>query len=103
MTPLLIGKTHSVSITSAADVIRFAGLVHGHDPLSLISRAFQLRACASKAPAADSMAANTYHGRVVVVAICRHAAATAQDAEAISRAAAGSPLGERAVHSQARP
>ena len=49
------------------------------------------------------MAANVHHGKVVAAAICRHAAATAQDAEAISRAAAGSPLGDRAVHSQARP
>ncbi|HWR47852.1 MAG TPA: hypothetical protein VN327_09630 [Pseudonocardiaceae bacterium] len=39
------------------------------------------------------MAANIHHGNVVADAICRHAAATAQDAEAISRAAAGSPLG----------
>jgi hypothetical protein len=73
----------------------FGGFAHGYDPLSLVSRASQLRACVSNAPAADSMAANIHRGNVVAVAICRHAAATAQDAEAISRAAAGSPVGDR--------
>ena len=38
-----------------------------------------------------------HHGKVLVVSICRQTAATARDAAAISRAAAGSPLGERAV------
>src|SRR5690349_9874569 len=80
----------------------FRGLVHGHDssPPSCVSYSW---AWASNAPAADSMAAKTHHGKVVAVAICRHAAATAQDAAAISRAAVGSPLPDRAVASQAWP
>jgi hypothetical protein len=49
------------------------------------------------------MAAKIHQGKVVAVAICRHAAATAQDATAISCAAAGSPSPVRAVVSQARP
>lgn len=44
---------------------------------------------ASNAPAAGSMAANIHRGKVVAV-ICRYAAATAQDAEAIAHRAAGS-------------
>jgi hypothetical protein len=49
------------------------------------------------------MAAKVHQGKVVAVAICRQAAATAQDTAAISRAAAGSPLPHRAVISRARP
>jgi hypothetical protein len=49
------------------------------------------------------MAANVHHGKVVAAAICLHAAATAHDVVAISLAAAGSPLRDRAVISQARP
>ncbi|MBA2473095.1 MAG: hypothetical protein H0V41_12995 [Pseudonocardiales bacterium] len=49
------------------------------------------------------MADRAHHGKVVAVVICRQAAATAQDAVAISRAATGSPLPDRAVISQARP
>lgn len=49
------------------------------------------------------MAANVHHGKVVAAAISRHAAATTQDADAISRAAAGSHLRDRAAASEARP
>jgi hypothetical protein len=80
----------------------FGGLVHGHGP-SLVSPVSYSRAWDSNAPAADSMAAKIHQGNVVAAAICRQAAATAQDAAAISRDAAGSPLPDRAVVSQARP
>jgi hypothetical protein len=49
------------------------------------------------------MAAKAHQGNAVPEAICRQAAATARDAAAISCAAAGSVLPQRAVHSQARP
>jgi hypothetical protein len=53
---------------AASDLLRFGGL--GHAPFLLVSRASQLRACVSNAPAVASMAASIHHGKVVV-AICR--------------------------------
>ncbi len=72
----------------------------GHDLLSCSRRAWYSRAWSSHAAAATSTATNVHHGKVVVAATCRHAAATAHEAADISRAATMSFLGACAVNSQ---